>query len=126
MKKEMLINCLQQEEIRIAIIENGVLEELYVERASAEASHGISTRAESSTSAEHQAAFVDFGVGRNFLHVSTWARILQAHRATADGRARRRRSRRRADPHSITTTMTRQRGAVPAADIAAKPEPVVG
>ena len=32
MKKEMLINVLQPEEIRIAIIEDGVLEELYVER----------------------------------------------------------------------------------------------
>ena len=36
MKKEMLINVLQQEECRIAIVEDGVLEELYVERASPE------------------------------------------------------------------------------------------
>ena len=36
MKKEMLINVLQAEECRIAILENGVLEELYVERASHE------------------------------------------------------------------------------------------
>ena len=32
MKKEMLINVLQPEESRIAIVEDGVLEELYVER----------------------------------------------------------------------------------------------
>ena len=36
MKKEMLINVLQHEECRIAIVENGMLEELYVERASHE------------------------------------------------------------------------------------------
>src|SRR5581483_4187721 len=36
MKKEMLINVLQPEEIRIAILEDGVLEELYVERTSHE------------------------------------------------------------------------------------------
>ena len=36
MKKEMLINVLQPEESRIAIVEDGVLEELYVERSSAE------------------------------------------------------------------------------------------
>ncbi len=34
MKKEMLINVLQPEESRIAIIEDEVLEELYVERTS--------------------------------------------------------------------------------------------
>ena len=33
MKKEMLINVLQAEECRIAILEDGVLEELYVDRA---------------------------------------------------------------------------------------------
>ena len=34
MKKEMLINVSQPEECRIAITEDGQLEELYVERAS--------------------------------------------------------------------------------------------
>ena len=34
MKKEMLINVSQPEECRIVIVEDGVLEELYVERAS--------------------------------------------------------------------------------------------
>ena len=32
MKKEILINVSQPEECRIAIVEDGVLEELYVER----------------------------------------------------------------------------------------------
>src|SRR5580765_472892 len=72
MKKEMLINCLQQEEIRIAIIENGVLEELYVERASAESYVGNIYKGRIvNIEPSIQAAFVDFGVGRNgFLHVS--------------------------------------------------------
>ena len=40
MKKEMLINVLQPEECRIAIVEDGVLEELYVERTSLESYTG--------------------------------------------------------------------------------------
>ncbi|MEZ6047165.1 MAG: hypothetical protein R3C11_16610 [Planctomycetaceae bacterium] len=36
MKSEMLINVLQPEESRIAILEDGVLEELYIERNSQE------------------------------------------------------------------------------------------
>ncbi len=72
MKKEMLINCLQSEEIRIAIVENGVLEELYVERASHESYVGnIYKGRVVNIEPSIQAAFVDFGVGRNgFLHVS--------------------------------------------------------
>ncbi len=34
MRHEMLINVLQPEECRIAVVEDGYLEELYVERAS--------------------------------------------------------------------------------------------
>ena len=71
MKKEMLINV-QPEESRVGILEDGVLEELYIERSSLE-SHvgniykGRIVNIESSI----QAAFVDFGIGRNgFLHVS--------------------------------------------------------
>ena len=37
MKKEMLINVLQPEECRIAILEDNELEELYMERKSVEA-----------------------------------------------------------------------------------------
>jgi ribonuclease E len=72
MKQEMLINVAQPEECRIAIVEDGVLEELYVERAGQEnyvgnIYKGVVVNLEPSI----QAAFVDFGVGRNgFLHVS--------------------------------------------------------
>jgi ribonuclease E len=72
MKKEMLINVLQPEESRIAIVEDGVLEELYVERTSQEAYVGnIYKGRVVNIEPSIQAAFVDFGVGRNgFLHVS--------------------------------------------------------
>src|SRR6202522_1246628 len=72
MKKEMLINVLQPEEIRIAIIENGVLEELCVERTSRESYVGNIYKGRIvNIEPSIQAAFVDFGVGRNgFLHVS--------------------------------------------------------
>jgi ribonuclease E len=72
MKKEMLINVLQQEESRIAILEDGVLEELYVERHSAENYVGNIYKGKVvNIEPSIQAAFVDFGVGRNgFLHIS--------------------------------------------------------
>ncbi|MDA8746246.1 Rne/Rng family ribonuclease [Rubripirellula amarantea] len=72
MKKEMLINVLQPEECRIAVLENGRLEELYVERKSVEAFAGNIYRGKIvNLEPSIQAAFVDFGVGRNgFLHIS--------------------------------------------------------
>ncbi len=72
MKKEMLVNVMQPEESRIAIIEDGVLEELYVERNSIESFAGnIYKGRVVNIEPSIQAAFVDFGVGRNgFLHVS--------------------------------------------------------
>ena len=72
MKKEMLINVLQPEECRIAIVEDGVLEELYVERSSQESYVGNIYKGRIvNIEPSIQAAFVDFGVGRNgFLHVS--------------------------------------------------------
>src|SRR2546423_5522952 len=72
MKKEMLINVLQPEECRIAILEDGVLEELYVERTSHESYVGNIYKGRIvNVEPSIQAAFVDFGVGRNgFLHVS--------------------------------------------------------
>src|SRR5215475_9300339 len=72
MKKEMLINVLQPEECRIAIIEDGVLEELYVERTSHESYTGNIYQGKIvNLEPAIQAAFVDFSVGRNgFLHVS--------------------------------------------------------
>jgi ribonuclease E len=72
MKKDMLINVLQPEECRIAILENGILEELYVERTSHESYVGNIYKGRIvNIEPSIQAAFVDFGVGRNgFLHVS--------------------------------------------------------
>jgi len=72
MKKEMLINVMQPEECRIAILENGVLEELYIERASQENFVGNIYKGRIvNIEPSIQAAFVDFGVGRNgFLHIS--------------------------------------------------------
>lgn len=72
MKKEMLINVLQPEECRIAIVEDGQLEELYVERTSQESYVGNVYKGRIvNIEPSIQAAFVDFGIGRNgFLHVS--------------------------------------------------------
>ncbi len=72
MKKEMLINVAQPEESRIAILENGRLDELYIERKSVETYAGNIYRGKIvNLEPSIQAAFVDFGVGRNgFLHIS--------------------------------------------------------
>ncbi len=72
MKQEMLINVSQPEECRIAIVEDGVLEELYIERSSADNYVGnIYKGRVVNIEPSIQAAFVDFGVGRNgFLHIS--------------------------------------------------------
>ena len=72
MKKEMLINALQAEECRIAIVEDGRLEELYVERFSQDNYVGNVYKGKVvNLEPSIQAVFVDFGVGRNgFLHIS--------------------------------------------------------
>ncbi|MCA9265646.1 MAG: S1 RNA-binding domain-containing protein, partial [Planctomycetales bacterium] len=72
MKKEMLINVAQTEECRIAIVEDGILEELYIERASQDNYVGNIYKGKIvNLEPSIQAAFVDFGVGRNgFLHIS--------------------------------------------------------
>src|SRR6516164_11697692 len=72
MKKEMLINVMQPEECRIAIIEDGILQELYVERTSQESYvNNIYKGKIVNIEPSIQAAFVDFSIGRNgFLHVS--------------------------------------------------------
>src|SRR5437588_6718746 len=92
MKKEMLINVMQPEECRIAIIEDGVLEELYVERTSHESYVGNIYKGRIvNIEPSIQAAFVDFGVGRNgFLHVSdvepAYYRHLEQGRPESAGR----------------------------------------
>lgn len=72
MTKEMLINTVEDQECRIAVMVDHVLEELYVERASS-ASHvgNIYKGRITNVEAAIQAAFVDFGLGKNgFLHIS--------------------------------------------------------
>src|SRR5436190_12123429 len=75
MKKEMLINVMQPEECRIAIIEDGIVQELSVERTSQESYvNNIYKGKIVNIEPSIQAAFVDFGIGRNgFLHVSDTA-----------------------------------------------------
>jgi ribonuclease E len=72
MKKEMIINVAQPEECRVAVIEDGQLEELYVERASQGNCVGNIYKGKVvNLEPGIQAAFVDFGIGRNgFLHIS--------------------------------------------------------
>src|SRR4051812_30083811 len=107
MKKEMLINVLQPEECRIAIVEDGILEELYVERTSLESFTGNIYKGKVvNLEPAIQAAFVDFSVGRNgFLHVSDvepqyYHRHTQAEEVEPDPREgrREREERRRSRP----------------------------
>lgn len=71
-KNQMVINYVPGEECRVAIVENGKLEELHVERfASASRVGNIYVGKVMNVEAAIQAAFVDFGVGENgFLHIS--------------------------------------------------------
>src|ERR1700683_2689220 len=71
-KKEMLINVSEGEECRIAIVEDGRREELYMERPSPPSHVGnIYKGRVTNVEPSIQAAFIDFGLGRNgFLHIS--------------------------------------------------------
>lgn len=68
----MLVNVVEPEEARIAVLEDGSLEELYVERSSTTTLLGnIYKGRVVSIEPSIQAAFVDFGIDKNgFLHVS--------------------------------------------------------
>ncbi len=68
----MLINVSAGEECRIALLEDGRLEELYMERTSATSHVGNIYKGKvMNVEASIQAAFIDFGLGRNgFLHIS--------------------------------------------------------
>jgi len=72
MAREMLINVAEREECRVAVVEDGSLEELYVERASLSRRVGNIYKGKVvNIEAGIQAAFIDFGTGRNgFLHIS--------------------------------------------------------
>jgi ribonuclease E len=70
--RDMLINVVEGEEVRIAVIRRGVLEELYMERSSTESHIGnIYKGRVTNVEPSIQAAFIDFGIGKNgFLHIS--------------------------------------------------------
>jgi len=72
MAREMLFNVAEREECRVAVVEDGSLEELYVERASLSRHVGnIYKGRVANIESGIQAAFIDFGVGKNgFLHIS--------------------------------------------------------
>ena len=72
MPREMLINASEREECRVAVVENGSLEELYIERTGLGSHVGNIYKAKVvNIEASIQAAFIDFGIGRNgFLHIS--------------------------------------------------------
>jgi len=71
-KKQMLINYVPGEQCRIAIVEDGKLQELYRERAEAESRVGNIYKGKVlNIESSIQAVFIDFGQPRNgFLHVS--------------------------------------------------------
>lgn len=70
--KRIVVNAVDPEEVRIAVVEDGCLEELYYERASEKKYLGnIYKGRVVNLEPAIQAAFVDIGIGRNgFLHVS--------------------------------------------------------
>ncbi|MGA1980047.1 MAG: Rne/Rng family ribonuclease [Sedimentisphaerales bacterium] len=72
MAREMLINVAESEECRVAIVEDGSLEELYVERTSLSSHVGnIYKGRVVNIESGIQAAFIDCGTGKNgFLHIS--------------------------------------------------------
>ena len=72
MKKIMLINALEPEESRIAVLEDEVLEEFYIERRSRQQTVGnIYKGRVVNIESSIQAAFVDLGIKKNgFLYVS--------------------------------------------------------
>jgi len=68
----MLINVAQDEECRVAVVEKGVLEELYIERASLNSRAGNIYKGKVvNIESAIQAVFIELGTERNgFLHIS--------------------------------------------------------
>src|SRR3990167_6750115 len=71
-KTRMLINAIEPEECRIAILENNILEELYIERSSREQIAGNIYKGKVvNIEPNLEEAFVDIGLKKNgFLHAS--------------------------------------------------------
>ena len=72
MPKKMLVNMSDPDECRVAVVEDGQLAELFIERATSEHYVGnIYKGRVENVEPSIQAAFVDLGLERNgFLHVS--------------------------------------------------------
>jgi len=72
MARQMLINSLTGQECRIVVVNDSVMEELYVERASSASRVGnIYKGRVTNIEPSIQAAFIDFGLYKNgFLHIS--------------------------------------------------------
>ena len=72
MQRKMVVNALEPEESRIAILEDGVLQELYIQPTASEQYLGNIYKARiNNVERSIQAAFVDIGLPKNaFLHVS--------------------------------------------------------
>ncbi len=72
MAREMLINVTEGEECRIAVVEDGVLQELYMERSAAGSQVGnIYKGRVTNVEPSIQAAFIDYGAPKHgFLHIS--------------------------------------------------------
>ena len=72
MAREMLINVVEGEECRVAVVEDDSLDELYLERTSFEHHVGNIYKGKVVNIEQGiQAAFIDFGTGKNgFLHIS--------------------------------------------------------
>jgi len=72
MPREMLINVAESDECRVAVVQDGTLEELYVERSSFDNHVGNIYKGKVvNIESGIQAAFIDFGINRNgFLHIS--------------------------------------------------------
>ncbi len=72
MAREMIVNVAEKEECRVAVVENGSLEELYVERSNLNSYVGNIYKGKVvNIEAGIQAAFIDFGKDKNgFLHIS--------------------------------------------------------
>ncbi len=84
--KKIYINADEEDEVRIAITDNGLLEELYIERASSESYLGnIYKGAVANVEPSIGAAFVDFGGDRNgFLHASDVLPLYRENNASID------------------------------------------
>lgn len=72
MAREMLINFAESDECRIAVVQDGSLEELYIDRPSLASRVGNIYKGKVvNIEPGIQAAFIDFGFGKNgFLHIS--------------------------------------------------------